>query len=77
VNFLEITEGVSFESKRGSFPFVRDEWQHPHEHGRLCVYAFLSARSETRLPHLTNWQIPQVTPAAWKKTSAPLQQQAA
>ena len=29
----------------------------------------------TRLPHMTNWQIPEVVPSAWKST--PLQQQLA
>jgi len=31
----------------------------------------------TRLPSMTNWQIPEVTPQAWGKTQLPLQRQAA
>ena len=31
----------------------------------------------TKLPHMTNWQIPEVTPLAWGKTRLPLQRQAA
>ncbi len=31
----------------------------------------------TRLPNMTNWQIPEVTPEAWAKTQRPLQRQAA
>jgi transposase len=31
----------------------------------------------TRLPHMTNWQIPEVTPKAWSKTRHSVQRQAA
>jgi hypothetical protein len=39
--------------------------EHPHK------------ESAARLPHLTNKQIPEVTPQAWAKTHRTLQRQAA
>jgi transposase len=42
----------------------------------LDPYAYLRELL-TRLPHMTNWQIPEVTPEAWGKTRLPLQRQAA
>lgn len=38
----------------------------------LNPYAYL-CEVLTRLPHMTNWQIPEVTPQAWSKTRQPLQ----
>jgi transposase len=40
----------------------------------LDPYAYLKDVL-TRLPHMTNWQIPEVTPAAWGKTPQQLQRQ--
>ena len=31
----------------------------------------------TRLPRMTNWQVPEITPAAWAKARLQLQRQAA
>ena len=42
----------------------------------LNPYAYLR-EVLTRLPSMTNWQIPEVTPQAWGKTQLPLQRQAA
>jgi transposase len=42
----------------------------------LDPYAYLR-EVLTRLPSMTNWQIPEVTPQAWGKTQLPLQRQAA
>ena len=42
----------------------------------LDPYAYLR-EVLTRLPHMTNWQIPEVTPQAWAKTRLPVQRQAA
>ena len=41
----------------------------------LDPYAYLR-EVLTRLPNMTNWQIPEVTPLAWGKTRLPLQRQA-
>ena len=40
----------------------------------LDPYAYLKDVL-TRLPHMTNWKIPEVTPEAWAKTKRTLQMQ--
>ena len=40
----------------------------------LDPYAYLKDVL-TRLPHMTNWKIPEVTPEAWAKTKRALQMQ--
>jgi transposase len=42
----------------------------------LDPYAYLR-EVLTRLPNMTNWQIPEVTPETWAKTRQPVQRQAA
>jgi transposase len=42
----------------------------------LDPFAYLR-EALTRLPNMTNWQIPEVTPQAWAKAQLPVQQQAA
>jgi transposase len=42
----------------------------------LDPYAYLKDVL-TRLPKMTNWQIPEITPAAWAKARLQLQRQAA